>query len=420
MLHACVQRPIVESQQGKPSTILSIRKYSNVIISCPDHVYPLTITCCLIWDTYHTPLAKKVGYSCGILFVDHASGKIFNFCQFSNNPSETINSKWHLESLARQEGITVKKYHADNGVFASNKFKSECRESLHQGYSFSGVGAHHQNGVAERNIKTVSQWARANMLHFAHHWPSQVNVKFWPQAIEYSLWVFNRMPSMHNGLPPNEIWSSCHAPTKEFHQAHVFGCPLYILVLDATLQDGHKIPKWSPRARLGVFLGFSTLHSLQVPLVMNTTTEQILPQYHVIFDDKFETILSMNENDPISAQWESIFRLRQECYEDIDYDIDGHPIMPPLLSLLEGTESLPAEDYNVPTTVPTDRPNIDINSLEIETNTDTEGLPTRAPTNETGSTSTFPDGVPASEGATIQPTDLRNSINPIDTFKNSN
>jgi hypothetical protein len=109
------------------------------------------------------------------LFVDHASGKLFNFCQFSNNASETINSKRCLENLARQEGIAIKKYHADNEVLVSNAFKGEC-DILKQEYSYSGVGVHHQNGVAERNIKTVSQWVCANMLHFAHHWPSKANV----------------------------------------------------------------------------------------------------------------------------------------------------------------------------------------------------------------------------------------------------
>ena len=85
---------------------------------------------------------ERVGYSCGTLFVDHASGKLFNFCQYSTNANETISSKRRLESLAHQEGITIKEYHADNGLFASNAFKDEC-DSLNQRYTFSGVGAHH-------------------------------------------------------------------------------------------------------------------------------------------------------------------------------------------------------------------------------------------------------------------------------------
>ncbi len=166
-----------------------------------------------------------------------------------------------------------------------NAFKEDCA-SLDQRYSFSGVGAHHQNGIAKRNIKTVAQWARANMLHFAHHWPDKANVRFWPQAIDYALWVFNRLPNLVNSLSPNKIWSSCCAPTEEFNQSHVFGCLVY--VLNAALQDGQKLPQWAPRACLGIFLGFSSLYSSQVPIVMNVDTGKISLQFHVIFDDKLK------------------------------------------------------------------------------------------------------------------------------------
>ncbi len=108
---------------------------------------------------------------------------------------------------------------------------------------------------------------------------------------------------------------------KKINRAHVFGCPVY--VLDAALQDGHKIPKWPPRARLGIFLGFSTLHSLLVPLVMSVVTGKISPQFHVIFDDKFETLVSANSTMPMNEQWRNIFRLGCECYGDVDYDATG-------------------------------------------------------------------------------------------------
>ncbi len=112
---------------------------------------------------------------------------------------------------------------------------------------------------------------------------------------------------MHTGLLPNKIWSSCCAPTEEFNRSHIFGCPVY--VLDAKLQDGHKIPIWLPQARFGVFLGFFTLHSSQVPLVMNTLIGIISTQYHVMFGNKFETVLLMDKNESIEVQWECIFKL---------------------------------------------------------------------------------------------------------------
>jgi hypothetical protein len=177
------------------------------------------------------------------------------------------------------------------------------------------------------------------MLHFAHHWPAQANVRFWPQAIEYAIWVFNRLPNLTNGLSPNELWSSCRAPTEEFHRSHAFGCPVY--VLDATLQDGHKIPKWVPRACLGVFLGFSSLHSSQVPLVMNVDSGKISPQFHVIFDDKFETVLSLAPEESIGDQWKSILRLKRECFADVDVNENGNEIIPPLTSIFQQADVVP-------------------------------------------------------------------------------
>ena len=93
----------------------------------------------------------------------------------------------------------------------------------------------HQNGIAERNIKTVAQWARANMLHLATLWPQYANAKYWPHAIDYAVWVFNRLPNMESGIAPNEIWSGVRSPSEELSRLHVFSCPVYILA--ASLQD---------------------------------------------------------------------------------------------------------------------------------------------------------------------------------------
>jgi hypothetical protein len=268
----------------------------------------------------HTFGRERSGYTCGSLFVDHASGKIFNFPQYSNTASETIQSAMRLEAIARNDGFRIKSYHSDNGIFSSSDFKDHCNRFAIT-YTYSGVGAKHMNGIAERNIKTVAQLARANMLHLAHHWPQQADLKLWPQAVDYATWVFNNLPNMDSGLSPNELWTSMRADDTLLRRAHVFGCPVY--VLDAALQDGKKIPKWAPRARLGLFLGFSNLHSSQVALVLNVETKKITPQYHVIFDDMFQTVHSLPPDKSIQDQWRQILRLERECFEDTDFDEKG-------------------------------------------------------------------------------------------------
>jgi hypothetical protein len=139
---------------------------------------------------------------------------------------------------------------------------------------------------------------------------------------------------MATGISPNEIWSSVRGDSgTQLSRTHVFGCPVY--VLDAALQDGKKIPKWNPRARLGLFLGFSDVHSSQVPLVLNTQTGKISPQFHVIFDDKFATVHSLPPDQPLTEQWANIFRLGRECFLDIDYDANDNPILPPLTDIIQ-------------------------------------------------------------------------------------
>ncbi len=74
----------------------------------------------------HTFGQERVGYTYSSLFVDHASGKIFNFPQYSINASKTIQSSQRLESMARDEG-RIKSYHSDNKILAATDFKNHCK-----------------------------------------------------------------------------------------------------------------------------------------------------------------------------------------------------------------------------------------------------------------------------------------------------
>jgi hypothetical protein len=74
--------------------------------------------------------------------------------------------------------------------------------------------------------------------------------------------------------------------------------------LEDHLATGKAIPKWMPRARLGIYLGFSTNHARNVALVLNPTTGLVSPQYHVRFDDLFETTRNPRNNAVDLATWQ--------------------------------------------------------------------------------------------------------------------
>jgi len=278
------------------------------------------------------------GFTCGTLFVDHASGKIFNYCQHSTAAEETVQNKHRLETAARIAGVSIKRYHADNGTFDSATFRDDCdRQS--QVYDFSAPHSQFQNGVVERNIGTIMRWARANLLHLARHWPrgNCDYSRLWPFAVDYAIWVFNRLPRMDCGICPEELWSGGRGSSRhdDFSRAHKFGCPVF--VLDNDLADGHRIPRWHPRARLGMFLGFSPHHSSLAPLVLNLATGKITVCYHAIFNDDFTTVASsaLDRRTPLDAAWETILTLDggRELFLDPEEMVDESGRVVPLDSV---------------------------------------------------------------------------------------
>ncbi len=68
---------------------------------------------------------------------------------------------------------------------------------------------------------------------------------------------------------------------------HTFGCPVF--ALQNVLASGSQLPRWSPRAHLGLKLGPSPMHARNVYLILNLITGCVSPQYHCCFDDFFET-----------------------------------------------------------------------------------------------------------------------------------
>jgi hypothetical protein len=304
---ACLMAKARRKTPAKPSTIISTP--AEMVLKTDD----LVPGQCISVDHYVSPTrgrrvdgygraAHRDGYVGGAVFVDHASSKVFHQPQTDLSASSTIFGKQRVEDEAKSCGISVKKYHSDNGVFCSHEFREHCK-GQNQDLDFSAPGAKHQNGVAERAIGTLSRMARANLIHLMIHWPQFCDINLWALAMNYAVWVYNRLPKRSlGGLSPNEFWSGSRSDHSDLRRTHVFGCPIY--VLDPDLQDGKRIPKWTSRARKGMFVGFSSEHSSQCPLVLNLETGHISPQYHVVFDDKFASVVSLDKSH---ADVESVF-----------------------------------------------------------------------------------------------------------------
>ena len=84
--------------------------------------------------------------------------------------------------------------------------------AAHQTITFCSVSAHHQNGIAERRIRDITENARTSLLHAAHRWPKAIAANLWPQAIKHVVNVRNSLPRPGNRVAVLQIrWDICSA-----------------------------------------------------------------------------------------------------------------------------------------------------------------------------------------------------------------
>ena len=98
----------------------------------------------------------------------------------------------------------------------------------------------------------------------------------------------NHTTHISSCLYPEEVWTW----SKSYHSAlqndNPWGCPAYFL--EPRLQYGNKFPKWMPMYRVVQCLGAFPLHAITLGLVRNLNTGNIIPQFHLVFDDYLETL----------------------------------------------------------------------------------------------------------------------------------
>ncbi len=155
-----------------------------------------------------------------------------------------IRGKHSFEQEARSYGVEIEKYCGDNGVYKLEEFLKDlliCGQTI----EFSGVGAHHQNGVPERAIRTITESPRTMLLHAAIHWPKQVSLDLWPFAMEYAVHLWNRLPTMESGLAPIELFSRIHLDLKVLGQQGSGNAPCMYWTLLFRTAKGYLIG--SPR-----------------------------------------------------------------------------------------------------------------------------------------------------------------------------
>lgn len=251
----------------------------------------------------------KRRYKVATIFVDHYSRLSYVFYTTSGSGDDAIRAKQAFERFSKQNGVTVKHYHADNGIFKDNKWVNDCNFQG-QTITYCGVDAHHQNGIAEKKIRDLQRMTRTQLLHCKRRWPQAVSAHLWAYSMRQANEIMINTPNA-DGKSPIQLFSDSDV---EFNHKHYqpFGCPVFV-----TRRNNDKLPKWVKRSRIGIYIGQSPNHARNVALVLNPVTGLVSPQYHVVFDTNFD---SVQQDSPAYnyAAWRDKAHLRGDGTDDTD------------------------------------------------------------------------------------------------------
>ena len=124
---------------------------------------------------------------------------------------ETLEAKKEFESYAASHNVQILHYHEDNGIFRANdRIKDFQSDPDPQGMSFSGVDAHHTNGITERRIRDVQYSGRTMLIHSAHLWKTHITTNLWPYALILGNQAYNITSLLGNaqGKIPTQLFTS--------------------------------------------------------------------------------------------------------------------------------------------------------------------------------------------------------------------
>jgi hypothetical protein len=95
---------------------------------------------------------------------------------------------------------------------------------------------------------------------------------------------------------------------------HPLFCPVY--VLDRRMQEGTSPPKWTKRTTQKVYAAHLHHYSKSVPMIWYPKTKLVSPQFHVMFDDNFDTVQAPDTNITHTDTMDSLFKTNSYKYDD--------------------------------------------------------------------------------------------------------
>ena len=241
-----------------------------------------------LWGPYPVRGINNAKYF--MFFTDDATR--YTWCREMTTRKEVYETlkDMHME-LERTYDFKVRRYRFDREIYNNNQVKAFCRRI---GVSCEPSAAHHhwQNGVAERNMRTMREKtsaiiqdnalvgdttltgdaAKAAAQHARDKTISgrirriitersdemlrntTLPVFLWPEAIKHSVWLKNRSPAKAHRYRKTP-WEALHGSRPDLSKEQIWGSRAYVAIPQELRGSKEFTKLHTPRAKLHYFVG---------------------------------------------------------------------------------------------------------------------------------------------------------------------
>ena len=134
------------------------------------------------------------------------------------------------------------------------------------------------------------------MIYSELGWPDAIEKGLYPMSMDHTVHLHNHNTHISSDVSPEEFWTRSNSSHSSQNNSRPWVYPAYFL--EKILQDGKKLPTWMPSYRRTQYLGYSPINARTVGLVSNLYTGNIIPQFHLFFDDYFDTVHEGKDQEP--------------------------------------------------------------------------------------------------------------------------
>jgi hypothetical protein len=151
--------------------------------------------------------------------------------------------------------------------------------------------------------------------HAISKWDKTTTAELWPFAIQQAATIYNT-PKRRSHDYDTSPWEQFTGERSKLDQSdmHPLFCPVY--VLDRRMQEGTSPPRWTKRTTQKVYVGHLHHYSRSVPMVRDPKTKLVSPQFHVMFDDNFDTVQAPDPNIKHKDTMDRLFQENRYTYDD--------------------------------------------------------------------------------------------------------